>query len=102
MIRRIVLFTPRSFTGVRAVYYQISKRTQTTLTLVHELIHAYYPSIRSGQRTGNIATEHIAMAAAARDALVSVGLVDKAVPITGSESTYFGNALTLACGGVKQ
>jgi hypothetical protein len=91
--------------GASNINFELSRSMQSTFTLVHELIHGYYPSIRNtrgtASSTSNTATSHIDMAIAAQQALISAGLVNEAVPITGDGSSYFGEALRLACGRVE-
>ena len=76
--------------------YQISEKLNTIFTLVHELIHAYYPATPSN----SLATRHIEMAIAAKAALAELGIVSIMTNMSNS-SDYFNAALFQVCGKVK-
>lgn len=72
--------------------YELTKGLDTTLTLVHELVHGYYER--------GFAASHDEMAIAAKASLQQLGNHGKMPPIS-KPSQYFDAALVKACGKVK-
>lgn len=89
----------KEFSGLSYVFksppFRITKNFATTVTLIHELIHAYYPS----NKFGNMAVDHEQMAVAAQQALQQSGISKDLIPRAGMSATaYFRQAVTYACG----
>lgn len=86
--------------GVRS--FTISQGLDTTLTLIHELLHGMYTrSAKSApNHGGGLPLSHEMMSIAAQKALVESGLMKEEVPIYDAD-LYNGDALLFACKGVK-
>ncbi len=78
--------------GLKKGGYEVTSALDTTLTLIHELVHSYYGS--------GFVTEHPEMDKAASIAINKVGIKGPIPAPTGSGHTFDG-ALMRACGKVK-
>jgi len=78
-----------SIKSVRGTTFELTGSGDTVNTLIHELIHAYYP--------GGFVADHTEMDVAAEKALKSLG-IEGAMPPFDLHGTYFDAALIRACG----